>query len=394
MYSHMKVLIAEDDMVVRTILRQLVVQLGDEPVVAVDGEQAWTLQQEHRCGAVISDWTMPGCDGIELLTRIRALDAGNGYTYFILLTAHDEPSAFEKALAAGVDDHLSKPVQRAELMARIAVARRIVGLHQDIAERNRMLSEANRRMRRDLAAAANAQKALLPSSLPQHPGLVLGWRYQPCEECAGDLIGVQQLDQHHIGMYLFDVSGHGVASALMAVQVARVLMAVMRLVPMPLGVAQALNETFYVPGSLRFVTLTYAILDLRTWHMSLVSAGHPAPLLLRANGSVETQEIAAHPIGLFPSETAQFTTWEVDFSPGDRLLFVSDGVLEANGAAVDDLPHTSEAFGPARLQTVWEKSLGLPQEEALSAIMDTLAVWRGRGRLEDDITALALERTL
>lgn len=389
----MKVLVAEDDAVVRAVLRQLVLQLGDEPILAQDGEQAWTLQQEHRCGAVISDWTMPGCDGIELLTRIRALDAGNGYTYFILLTAHDEPAAVEKALAAGVDDHLSKPVQRADLMARIAVARRLVALHQDVAERNRLLAEANRRMRRDLAAAASAQKALLPSSLPQHPGLMLGWRYQPCEECAGDLIGVQQIDPHRIGMYLFDVSGHGVASALMAVQVARVLMAVMRLAATPLEVAQTLNETFFAPGSLRFVTLAYAVLDLRTWHMSLVSAGHPAPLLLRADGTVENQEISAHPIGLFPADMAQFTTWDIDFAPGDRLLFVSDGVLEANGAAIDNLPHSSEAFGPARLQAVWEKSLGLPQEEALSSIMDTLAIWRGRGRLEDDITALAVERT-
>ena len=390
----MKVLIAEDDVVVRTVLRQLVVQLGDEPIVAADGDEAWALQQAHRCGAVISDWSMPGCDGIELLTRIRHLDAGNGYTYFILLTAHDEPAAVEKALAAGVDDHLSKPVQKAELMARIAVARRIVALHQDVAERNRQLAEANRRMRRDLAAAASAQKALLPSVLPQHPGLKMGWRYQPCEECAGDLIGVQQIDPHRIGMYLFDVSGHGVASALMAVQVARVLMAVMRLVPTPLGVAQALNETFYIPGSLRFVTLAYAVLDLRTWHLSLVSAGHPAPLVLRANGVLESHEIAAHPIGLFPSDTAQFTAWDIDLARGDRLLFVSDGVLEANGTPGYELDQPTEAFGVDRLQTVWKKSIGKPQEEALSAIMDTLAVWRGRGRLEDDITALALERTI
>jgi len=390
----MKVLVAEDDAVVRAVLRQLVLQLGDEPILAQDGEQAWTLQQEHRCGAVISDWTMPGCDGIELLTRIRALDAGNGYTYFILLTAHDEPAAVEKALAAGVDDHLSKPVQRAELMARIAVARRLVALHQDVAERNRLLAEANRRMRRDLAAAASAQKALLPSALPQHPGLMMGWRYQPCEECAGDLIGVQQIDQHRIGMYLFDVSGHGVASSLMAVQVARVLMTVMRLATTPLGVAQALNEAFYVPGSLRFVTLAYAVLDLRTWRMSLVSAGHPAPLLLRANGTSESQEIAAHPIGLFPADVAQYTTWDIDFFPGDRLLFVSDGVLEANGTASADMPHDEVAFGPERLQALWEKSLHLTQEDALSAIMDALAIWRGRGRLEDDITALAVERIL
>ncbi len=390
----MKVLVAEDDAVVRAVLRELVLQIGDQPIVATDGEHAWALQQEHRCGAVISDWSMPGCDGLELLTRIRTLDTGTHYTYFILLTAHDEPEAVSNALAAGVDDHLSKPVQRTELMARISVARRLVALHQEVAERNRLLAEANRRMRRDLAAAANAQKALLPSSLPEHPRLGLGWRYQPCEECAGDLLGVQRLDEHRIGMYLFDVSGHGVASALLAVQVARVLMGAMRVANSPLEVAQALNDAFYYDGSLRFVTLAYAVLDLRTWRMGLVSAGHPAPLVLRADGRIENQEITAHPIGLFPVGVAQFTTWEITLGPGDRMLFVSDGVLEANGAADPHLPLVCEAFGPERLQTVWEKSQGLVQEEALNAVMDTLAVWRGRGRLEDDITALAIEHTV
>ena len=388
----MKVLVVEDDPAVLDVLRQLVVQFGDQPLVASDGEQAWSLQQEHRCGAVISDWSMPGCDGIELLTRIRALDAGTRYTYFILLTVADDQQVVSNALAAGVDDHLSKPVQRTALMARINVARRLVALHHEVAERNRLLAEANRRMRRDLASAANAQKALLPSTLPEHPGLALGWRYQPCEECAGDLLGVQRLDEHRIGMFLFDVSGHGVASALLAVQVARVLMSAIRVESSPLGVAQALNEAFYSDGSLRFVTLTYALLDLRTWHLGLVSAGHPAPLLLRADGHCENQEITAHPIGLFPNDTAQFTTWEVDLGVGDRMLFVSDGVLEANGAGDQQPSHPSEAFGPLRLQAVWEKAQGLEHEKALNTVMDTLAVWRGRGRLEDDITMLGLER--
>ncbi len=388
----MKILIAEDDAVVRTVLRQLVLQLGDEPVLAVDGEQAWELQQEHHCGAVISDWVMPKCDGLELLARIRALDSGRGYTYFILLTANDAPTAVEQALAAGVDDHLTKPVHRGELMARLAVARRIVALHQDLGDRNRQLAEANRRMRRDLAAAASAQKALLPGALPDHPGLVLGWRYQPCEECAGDLLSVQRIDAHRIGMFLFDVSGHGVASALMAVQVARVLAALMITATAPLTVAQALNATFYSPGSLRFVTLVYGVLDLRTWRLELVSAGHPAPLLRRAAGAMENHEIVAHPLGLFPAELAQFTTWDVALEPGDRLLFVSDGVLEANGFPEHDLTNPSEAFGAARLEHIWQATGTVSVEDALTTVMDELAGWRGRGRLDDDITALAVGR--
>ena len=390
----MKVLIAEDDAVVRTVLRELVLKLGDEPLLAVDGESAWALLQQQPCGAVISDWWMPGCDGLELLSRIRGLDAGKTYTYFILLTASDAPEAVEQALAAGVDDHLAKPVRRAELLARLSVARRIVALHHDVAERNRQLIDANRRMRRDLAAAANAQKHLLPTVLPELPGISLGWRYQPCEECAGDLLGVQQLGPHHLGMWLFDVSGHGVAAALQAVQVARLLPALMRGEghadpPAPLAVAQALNAAFYAPGSLRFVTLVYALLDLRDHRLQFVAAAHPSPLLLRANGTIESHDVVAHPLGLFAANEAKFCAWETTLEAGDRVLFVSDGVIEAPGG---DALEPNPLFGTDRLAAQWRSGGGKPLEDALTDVMDALAIWRGSGQLTDDITVLAVSR--
>jgi sigma-B regulation protein RsbU (phosphoserine phosphatase) len=392
----MKVLIAEDDAVMRTVLRELILQLGDEPVLAVDGDDAWARHQQVPCDVVISDWRMPGCDGLELLARIRGLDAGKAYTYFILLTASDAPAAVEKALAAGADDHLSKPVRRAELLARLSVARRIVALNHDAAERNRQLADANRRMRRDLAAAANAQKHLLPTELPELPGISLGWRYQPCEECAGDLLGVQRLGEHHLGMWLFDVSGHGVAAALQAVQVARLLPALMRGdggghgdPPAPLAVAQALNQAFYAPGSLRFVTLVYALLDLRSHRLQFVSSAHPSPLLLRASGGIETYDVVAHPLGLFPASEAKFCAWETTLEPGDRVLFISDGVLEAPGG---DTLEPNPLFGGERLEQEWRRTRDEPLEEALTGVMDALAIWRGAGQLTDDITLLGLAR--
>ena len=386
----MRVLIAEDDAVVRTVLRQLVQQLGAEPVVAANGDEAWALHQEQRCGAVISDWSMPGIDGLGLLQRIRQLDGENFYTYFILLTAHDAPEAVEQAIAAGVDDHLGKPVKKAELMARLSVASRIVALHQGIAERNRLLAEANRRMRRDLAAAASAQKGLLPTQLPELPGLAIGWRYQPCEECAGDLLGVQRVGDDRLALHLFDVSGHGVASALLAVQVARVLPGLVREDPRPMAVAEALNAIFYSAKSLRFLTLVYGLLDLRTHRLSLVSCAHPPPLVLRADGTLATEEVSAHPIGMFPAGQARFHAWEIDLGPGDRILFCSDGVHEAPG---HDPLDPWAPFGHERLEATWREARAQPFEDSLTAVMDALAVWRGTGRIADDITLLGVERT-
>ena len=140
------------------------------------------------------------------------------------------------------------------------------------------------------------------------------------------------------------------------------------------------------------MTLVYGVLDLRTWRLELVSAGHPAPMLRRAAGAMESQEIVAHPLGLFPAELAQFTTWDVALEPGDRRLFVSDGVLEATGYPEHNLTNPSEAFGADRLEHIWQATGTVSVEDALTSVMDELAGWRGRGRLDDDITALAVGR--
>jgi DNA-binding response OmpR family regulator len=122
----MKVLAVEDDEVGRTVLRQALRTLGHAVVEAVDGEAAWTQLQGEPVRIVVSDWMMPGLDGLELCRRIRAR-TGQDYTYFILVTARDASSQNQRtAMEAGVDDFLSKPIDMQELWMRLHVAERIL----------------------------------------------------------------------------------------------------------------------------------------------------------------------------------------------------------------------------------------------------------------------------
>ena len=134
----------------------------------------------------------------------------------------------------------------------------------------------------------------------------------------------------------------------------------------------------------------YGVLDLRSHRLSFVSCAHPAPLVLHADGTCESADVSAHPIGMFAPGQAKFFTWEVRLVPGDRVLFVSDGVLEAPRNEPND---AYAPFGDERLEAVWRHSRALPFEDALSSVMDALAAWRGTGRIADDITILGLERT-
>jgi phosphoserine phosphatase RsbU/P len=121
----MKILIAEDDPIAATLLAASLKSLGHEVRQAASGEEAWVQLTVTPSRVVISDWMMPGVDGLELCRRIRA--HGGDYTYFILLSNQSATGEnLDQAITAGVDDFLAKPAKVAELKARLHVAERIL----------------------------------------------------------------------------------------------------------------------------------------------------------------------------------------------------------------------------------------------------------------------------
>ena len=143
----MTILIAEDDPVSTLILRRALEGPGREVLAVRDGQAAWDLLRDRDdIRVVISDWQMPGIDGLELCRRLRASE-GRPYTYFILLTARSYREDRLAGLAAGADDFLSKPVDRAELLARINVALRLLSAQQELVSRSRQLEELHTELR-------------------------------------------------------------------------------------------------------------------------------------------------------------------------------------------------------------------------------------------------------
>jgi sigma-B regulation protein RsbU (phosphoserine phosphatase) len=130
----MKILIVEDETVSRERLHATVSRLGHNVVVAADGAEAWARIHEHAFDLVISDWTMPGVDGLELCARIRAR-AKSSFCYVILITARDRPEDFIQGVMAGADDFVTKPWHAGELAARLHAAQRIVDLERGLARR-------------------------------------------------------------------------------------------------------------------------------------------------------------------------------------------------------------------------------------------------------------------
>src|SRR6266851_3489570 len=134
-----KILVADDSRLYRKLVEETLAQEQYTVCVAKDGREASDLLAGHRPALVITDWDMPDITGIELCGRIRSDQ--NSYTYIILLTSNTHKDQIIRGLAAGADDYLTKPFHSGELLARVAVGRRIVELHREIQAKNRLLEE-------------------------------------------------------------------------------------------------------------------------------------------------------------------------------------------------------------------------------------------------------------
>lgn len=137
----MRILIAEDDPVSRRILEAKLVKWGYEVVTTCDGDEAWSaLQAKDAPRLAILDWMMPGVNGVELCRRMRA-DAGEPYTYIILLTALQREEDLVTGMEAGADDYITKPFKSNELQMRVRAGRRIIELQDALIKAREKLRE-------------------------------------------------------------------------------------------------------------------------------------------------------------------------------------------------------------------------------------------------------------
>ena len=133
-------LVVDDSRLQRRILASSLKKWGFEVVEAESGEQAMEICQSDLPDLVLSDWMMPGMDGLEFCRAFRALP-GEDYGYFILLTAKSEKVEIARGLDAGADDFLTKPVNPSELRARISAGERIIAMQRELSDKNRVIRD-------------------------------------------------------------------------------------------------------------------------------------------------------------------------------------------------------------------------------------------------------------
>lgn len=138
-FQQVKILVADDSPIYRKLVENTLAQEQHSVYFAKNGREARDLLAKEYPAVVITDWEMPDISGIELCGQIRRDESS--YVYVILLTSNTDKDQIVRGLAAGADDYLTKPFHSGELLARVAVGRRIVLLHREIQAKNRLLEE-------------------------------------------------------------------------------------------------------------------------------------------------------------------------------------------------------------------------------------------------------------
>ena len=273
-----------------------------------------------------------------------------------------------------------------------------IGIQSDVTARREAedgLRRAKAVLDQDLKLAARVQQALLPPASLQLQGLRIARTMRPCTELAGDAVGVVGLPHGHVGLYMLDVSGHGVGAALLSFTLNHMLSPTAEGALLiedtggglgavaPSRVAERLNRQFPMDRTRQYFTLVYGVFDPAQGRFRYVMAGHPAPILLPRNGPAAPLPGRGLPIGMI--EHATFDDEAVTLQAGDRVYFYTDGVLDALNAS-------EEEFGYLRLMTEIERLRDNPLGPALDAIGDIIVEWSG-GHLGDDVSLLGIERT-
>ncbi|MBU0654788.1 MAG: SpoIIE family protein phosphatase [Gammaproteobacteria bacterium] len=341
----MNILVVDDARDMQLILRRILTLMGHQVMLADNGQAAWELIQQHNFQVVISDWVMPIMDGPTLCRTIRATDLPH-YVYIILLTGMSGKQNLIQGMDAGADDFATKPIVREELEVRLRAAQRVLDLEHRLEDRNRSLESANqslsatqRLIQNDLERAAILQSGVLPSQ-KQFGRIKLDWFFQPAQYIGGDTFNYFPLNDDLFFFYSIDVSGHGIASALLSMCLQTLLSATSELhcldelgdtqiSTIPSRLAARLNHHLHtrLDSGDHYLTMIMGVIDTKQEYLHFVQAGHPQPFLYTPGNDCLVQiDCTGFPIGLLPE--VEYDTISIPFPSGSRFVLYSDGLLE------------------------------------------------------------------
>lgn len=255
----------------------------------------------------------------------------------------------------------------------------------ELSEKNRLLEDAQREIRNDLEMAHSVQAALVPSDLPEDPRAGVAAYMTPALDVGGDFYDAFMTEDGRLAFAIADVSGKGVASALMMAVGRSLLRSAANLYSDPSNAVASTNDQLCTmnPKEL-FITCFFGVIDLDLGTLTYVNAGHDPPYLIRSAGDAPemipmTGGIA---LGVLPDLTYVETTIPLD--AGNALYLYTDGVTEAENSS-------GQQYGRERLERQLLERAQVEPQQLMNGILDDVREFAGGAKQFDDLTCMAVQ---
>jgi sigma-B regulation protein RsbU (phosphoserine phosphatase) len=382
-YQIRVLLIDDQAMVGETVRRMLAPEADIVFQFCQDPTKALPLAAEWSPTVILQDLVMPEVDGLALVRFFRAHPKLKDIP-LIVLSSKEEAVTKAEAFALGANDYLVKLPDRIELVARIRYhSKGYINLLQRN-EAYQALLKSQQELANDVARAAEYVISLLPEPI-SNGDVTTAWRYVPCATLGGDCFGYHWIDDDHFALYLLDVCGHGVGSALLSVSALNVLRS--QSLPDvdfrdPVAVLGGMNADFQMErqNGLYF-TLWYCVYCRSAKRLRYASGGHP-PALLFDDSHFSSQLMTRNFfIGGFPK--VDFLAAEIEVPANSRLYVFSDGVYEVDRP--DGTMWTIEELQDYLSRPVAESG------SEIEALYRTLQEMHARDVLDDDFSLVRVD---
>lgn len=375
-----KILVVDDDLSNRLILKSLLTSVGYQVIVAENGEQAVAIFERESPDVVLMDIMMPLMDGYEATKRIKELATGR-VVPVIFLTAVDDENGLSRCLECGGDDFLKKPYSAIIIKTKVDAMVRLSQLHATVITQREELSAHQERLLKDQDVAKTVFQNIAHAGCLNSPNIK--YMLSPMSIFNGDLLLAARKPSSGMNVMLCDFTGHGLSAAIGALPVADIFY---RMTAKGFGVEEIIYE---INNKLKRVLPTgmfcaACIIEINPAEHKLIvwNAGLPDILVCGSRNGIRHRFPSMHlPFGVVGNERLDTSMCSVEIDEGDGVYMYTDGVIEAwniNG----------EMFGQKRLEEYL--SAGQGGAGRFSVICDSLGKFIGDRAHSDDITFIEI----
>lgn len=322
-----RIVVVDDEKSIQFLLSELLKRDNHEVQTFSDGADALEVLEHDAFDLVVTDLHMARKTGIDVLRGAKKYDE---FIEVLILTGHGTISSAVEAMQLGAFEYLTKPIDLKEFRLKVQKALERRDMRKQIARQQEEIRAHQEMIARDLKLASQVQDSLVPKSLKRDT-FEIAVRYSPMIGVGGDFSDLYLNDNREIYLTIVDVTGHGIAAALL---VNRICMEIRRLVREELRPASILHQLndFIVDsfmGTGMFLTMFSSVLDLESGTLRYAGSAHPAALLWRQKTqSFEMLESQNPIIGFEKTSPELFVQNETIMRPGDKITLYTDGIVE------------------------------------------------------------------